>query len=609
MKLCVAPWCVVLLSLLPGHSPAAVETQRDFNVEVVAEGRWYPRAVDWDAAGRMWLATSPHQGSARGSIVVFEKGNLLPRKFYTGPAINGFVFHGDGIIAGTGSGAVWLRDKNGDGSADTVEPLFSSGPLTNLRSGLDGWIYACAAERDRGVSRLVRFKPKESSFQTLATVPGVPVGFDLSWERELFFSQPQGAHLSHVGLFQRYLASGGISNAATYRKVEDHARTWGRNIAKRADVRRVASVNASVAPAPSFTAATPKVSFERVAGLCIYEGGAWPERFHGNSYVCDPDLHVVHEDVISRAESAYFEGTQRTAAEFLTGSDSSFRPHMVRYGPDGALYVLGSDEPVEVMAATGRSAGLLHALPDGYVWRVHHKNPRPINGIKLVRASTEGLARSLEHANGWVRQMALRLLIEEHGASAMPHLTNLLFSSRVAPARVAAVWGLQRLGALTIEVWTNAIADYHSAVQKSAWLAFAESPEPVTREIEKLAEKHVKEAEERVCIAILMALSKGPLTPDGRKMAAKLFPDLKDVWSKSVLLTIGRETPLEFLKVAFASDKSEHFRELAVLLVEQIAGDKGDRQKVEDLVAKSDPEKTEKLTATVKEALAKARKL
>jgi hypothetical protein len=74
-------------------------------------------------------------------------------------------------------------------------------------------------------------------------------------------------------------------------------------------------------------------------------------------------------------------------------------------------------------------------------------------------------------------------------------------------------------------------------------------------------------------------------------------------------LTIGRETPVEFLKVAFGSDRSEHFRELAVLLVEQIAEDKGDRQKVEDLVAKSDPEKTEKLRAAVKDALAKVRKL
>jgi 8-oxo-dGTP pyrophosphatase MutT (NUDIX family) len=290
----------------------------------------------------------------------------------------------------------------------------------------------------------------------------------------------------------------------------------------------------------------------------------------------------------------------------VTSSDLTFQPHAVRYGPDGALYILGSHEPA--IAAGGRSAGLLNAVPYGHVWRVQHKHPRPLNGPKLAVASVAELARALEHPNGWARETALRLLVEEHGLTATPFLTNLLHASRVAPARVAAVWGLQRLGALTTAVWTNAIADYHSAVQKNAWLAYAESQEPVTHDIEKIAEKQLKDVDERVRIAILMALSKGPLTDDGRKSIAKLFPDAKDIWSKSVLLTMGRETPLEFLKVAFASDKSEHFGELAVLLVDQLAQQPGGEERIRNLIAKSDPEKTEKLSKAVKEALGKQRR-
>jgi len=260
------------------------------------------------------------------------------------------------------------------------------------------------------------------------------------------------------------------------------------------------------------------------------------------------------------------------------------------------------------MASEGRSAGLLNAVPYGHVWRVQHKHPRALNWPKLATASIAELARSLEHPNGWTRETALRRLIEKHGAAAAPYLTNLLYASRVAPARVAAVWGLHRLGMLTTAVLTNAINDYHSAVQKNAWLAFAESREPVTRDIEKIAEKQLKDADERVRIAILMALSKGALTPEGLKAVAKLFPDLKDVWSKSVLLTMARERPMEFLKVAFASDRSENFGELAVLLVGQLAGEAGGEEQVRKLIAKSDPEKTEKLAKAVKEALAKPRR-
>ena len=607
MKFCAVVWCLALPGSCLAQINPVIQTQREFDLQIVAEGRWHPAWIDWDPAGRMWLATASQQDgpSRRGSILVFDKaGGPGPRKFHAGPVVNAFVFHRDGIVAGTGSGAVWLRDTDGDGVAETKQPLFSSGPLGNLREGPDGWIYACAAERYERLSRLVRFKPNETSFQTLATIQSPTIAFDLSWERELFFSRPEGPHLSHIGLFQRYLGVGGISNAAPHRKVEDHAHAWG---ATPRAISTLASIAGSAGPPQPFVAAVPNIPFRHISGLSIYEGGAWPERFHGNSYVCDPGLHLVHEDVISRPESAYYEGTQRTAGEFISSADASFHPTAVRYGPDGALYVLGSHQPPGVLSVQGRSAGLLAAMPYGRVWRVQHKHPRPLKAVDLAAASPAELAASLEHPNGSVRETALRLLVERHGATVAPLLTNLLQASRHAPARVAALWGLHRLGALTTEVWTNAITDIHSAVQKTAWLAFAESSEPLTRDIEKIVEKQFKDAEERVRIAMLMATSKGPLTADGRKAVAKLFPDVKDVWSKSALLTIARETPLEVLKIAFASDKSENFRELAVPLVEQLSGQPGGQEKVRDVMAKADREKTEKLAKAVEEALVKRR--
>lgn len=604
MKLCAVLCALALSSSWNAQSSPSIQTQREFDVKLVVEGRWHPIWVDWDAAGRMWLSTASQDGgsSRRGNILVFDKSGSHPRKFYTGPVVNAFVFHRDGIVAGTGNGAVLMRDLNEDGRADTSRPLFSSGALNNLREGLDGWIYACAGERYERVTRLVRFKPGESSFQTLATIPSAAVAFDLSWERELFFSRPEGPHLSHVGLFQRYLASGGISNAATHRKVEDHAHAWG-SAPRPSRISALASVAGSVAAPRPFVPALPKSPFHHVSGLCIYEGGAWPERFHGNSYVCDPGLHLVHEDVISRPESAYYEGTQRTAGDFISSADASFQPRAVRYGPDGALYVLDSHDAPEVLATRGRTADLLNALPYGRVWRVQHKQPRTLKTAGFAGASPAEIANSLEHPNGWVRETAMRLLVEEHGVTVAPLLTNLLYSSRLAPARVAALWGLQRIGALTIDIWTNAITDIHSAVQKTAWLAFAESPEPLTRDTEKIVEKQFKDADERVRIAMLMAVSKGPLTDDGRKAVAKLFPDVKDMWSKSVLLTIARETPLDVLKIAFASDKSENFRELAVPLVKQLTRQPSGYEDVRKLVSKSDPGKTEKLTVAVKDAL------
>ena len=591
--------CALALSAGTAQSGPVVQPLREFDVQVAAAGRWHPVAMDWDARGRIWVATAEREGARRGKLLVFratpDGAWALEREFYSGATVRGFVFSADGVLAATDAGVFRLRDRNGDGKADSREPLFAGrknpATLHGLRQGFDGWNYAVQRSSDRS-SEIVRFRPEATDLEVISRIESGAVSFDMTWEGELFFSSARGPHVSHVGLPERHFGLGGISNAATWRKVEDHQH---------------ANPNGAARARHSFIYAVPGVPFRSISGACIYEGGAWPERFHGNFYTCDSELRLVHEDVISRAESAYYDATRRVAEEFITSADESFRPHAVRYGPDGALYVLGSSPPgTTPNSVNAGRAGLLvgRPKPAGHIWRVQHRQSRGMKKPDFAAASMDELVEGLENANGWTRQTALRLLVERAEAATPERLVKVLKSSRTAQARLAALWGLQRLGALDHATWTNAIADLHPAVQKTAWLALAASGElKLTREIEKLIEKHFKDADERVRIAMLSALSQGPLTAEGRQWMAKVFPDLKDVWCKSVVLSTARHTPLEFLKVAFASDKSENYRELAVPLVEQVRLEVGGQAKIEELAARH--EKAEKLTAAVKEALAR----
>jgi hypothetical protein len=102
---------------------------------------------------------------------------------------------------------------------------------------------------------------------------------------------------------------------------------------------------------------------------------------------------------------------------------------------------------------------------------------------------------------------------------------------------------------------------------------------------------------------MLLAVARGPLTPAGRESITKLFPDLKDVWSKSVVLTVARQSPMDAVKFAFSSDKSESYRELVAPLVEQLSSENDAVSRLLKLTTKH--EKAEKLTATVKEVIAK----
>ena len=82
--------------------------------------------------------------------------------------------------------------------------------------------------------------------------------------------------------------------------------------------------------------------FTAAAGSCIYNGGAWPDRFNGSHFLSEPTVSLVHNDWLKPNGVTYLAGKQpgREETEFIAGSDLWFRPIHTRVGPDGALYVV-----------------------------------------------------------------------------------------------------------------------------------------------------------------------------------------------------------------------------------------------------------------------------
>jgi putative membrane-bound dehydrogenase-like protein len=613
------PLAAVYLLLLPIVALAAtqrgtgIQPLREFDLQLVAAGKWNPVAIDWDAHGKMWMAATaedplqPPRAAKTDSILVFDPSTPgLTRTFCRGlRPVGGFVFHRDGIIASEGSHIVFLRDRNADGVADSREILLSGfgsrrepAHVTSLRWGMDGWIYAVLGHGAEGCNTVVgkrsfgsiaggiiRFTADGEAIETVSPFETETGTLDFTWDNELFFSRAQTPHVSHVGMPEKYFSFPGLSNAVSFRKIEDHQ---------------------TLIPSPTrdparFVQVSPGLPFSRASGAMIYEGGAWPERYHGNYYVCDSALRLIHEDVITRAESVHFEATRRLDGEFLTATMENFRPHGLRFGPDGAMYVLVSSVGVGVnplIPARSPTFERPQLRPAGAVWRVQHKQAR-----HLAPPDPARFASALEHPNGWVRRTALRLLIEQKDTAAVSTLDRLATSSRFAHARVAALWALHHFDALTPNIWTNTLEDIHPGVQRNAWLILAESDTPVTPAVEKIFNKQFKDADERVKLAMLLAMAKGPLTPGGRESITKLFPDLKDAWSKSVVLTVSRQSPMDSIKLAFSSDKSENYRELVAPLVEQLSSESDAVSRLLKLTTKH--EKAEKLTATVKEVIAR----
>ena len=171
----------------PADELAQLEINPAFHMTLVASEPLItkPICLNWDPAGRLWVAESPEYPNGRRgmrpdyrgkewkdhggidpdpgpqerkaidkiSILTSSKGDgVMDTKhvFYEGLELaTGMVFYKDGVIVTQAPDILWIRDTKGTGKADKVEVLYhglgtfdTHAVINNPRWGWDGWIYA-----------------------------------------------------------------------------------------------------------------------------------------------------------------------------------------------------------------------------------------------------------------------------------------------------------------------------------------------------------------------------------------------------------------------------------------------------------------------------------
>jgi uncharacterized protein len=582
----------------PGKAAAKIQVNREFDLNLVAAEPTVvkPIYIDWDPRGRLWAAVTPEypfkedKTPARDAIVILDDTDadgLMDRRrvFYEGlKLVTSFVFHRDGVIVSQAPEILFLRDTDGDGKADKKEVLFKGfgtydthAVINNLRWGLDGWVYGAQGYSGTQSTNVVnargqkfgkigngifRFRPDGTAMEQVSSYNGNSWGLDFNADGELFFSKANGPHINHVVMPERYLSRGKLGTVTSDKSIEDHEKVSPVFTDPRHEY-------VQVAPVGVFTAAS---------GCTIYTGGAWPEKYNGSAFVCEPTVHIVHEDVITTSEHPTFEATRRDEAEFIAGSDLWFRPVHTRIGPDGAMYLLDFyNQAISHNDIRGVDHGKGNAAvrPDrdhqhGRIWRIQHKQARRHEVPALDSAAPSQLVRALQHPNAWVRMTAQRLLAEKQDRSVAPELAVLL-TNRATFVRLHALWTLHALNALTETNLIAAVADRHPAVQNNALRVVPELRAAPSTNVIHTVLKQLKDTAERTRLDAILALTQWPPNKETITAVHKLFSDLKDAkesWAKSGILGVARLAPTNFIRASFASDKSDNYRELVAPLVE-----------------------------------------
>ncbi|MDI1312462.1 PVC-type heme-binding CxxCH protein [Prosthecobacter sp.] len=410
----------------PEKAAEKLEVHPEFDISLVASEPLINKVmnVDWDEKGRMWVCETPEYPNGRRELNVekWKDSGSWTKKYDRDPIdrisiltdtngdgvmdkkhvfadklelVTSFCFYKNGVIACAAPDIWLLEDTDGDDTADKRTKLYTGlgtgdthAVINNLRWGLDGWVYAthgyssghvtsADGKQDFGTdgSGVVRFKPDGSAFEQYASRGGNTWGLDITWDGQVFFTQPtSGNHFLHVVLPEYVLAKGKLpgvmgTNGMLPKEPTYPLMSW---------------------PEQAYVQIDQVGSYTAAAGCAIYEGGAWPEKWNYSYFCTEPTLNIVSHFFVEKDGVTYKAHREagREKTEFIRSKDLWFRPIENRVGPDGALYVVDFYNQAVIHNDTrGPIHGPANAAvrPDrdhyfGRIWKVQHKQAKPVAG-------------------------------------------------------------------------------------------------------------------------------------------------------------------------------------------------------------------------------------
>lgn len=500
-------------ALTPQESLQSMKLSEDFKVELfLSEPQvMSPVEMAFDENGRVYVAEmldypdDPPPGKpARSRVRLLEDvdgdGRYERAVIFADHVLqaSGLLPWRGGLLVTSAPDILFFRDTDGDGQADVRKVLYTGFPkvnpearITNLRYGIDNWIYAANNGNDGRVTSpddpehapvLIRgadfrFHPISGEFEAASGPAQFGSSFD-DWGNQ--FITQNTIHLRHVVLPMRYLARAPLVDVPAYAQdVSDHGRPsapifpltgpqqWR---IERTELRQQRYQEQGLKR-------TEHVGgyFTAASGSMVYNGDVFPDEYRGSIFTGDVSGNLVHRDVLRPDGATFAASRAKEGVEFLASTDVWFRPCNFANAPDGNLYMMDVyrlfiETPESIPEEIKKGMDFYAGDTLGRIYRIAPKEPRRQRDLRprLGAASVAELVTHLEDTNGWHRQTAQRLLVERQDKTAIPLLRPLAGQSATPLGRIHALWTLEGLAALDERLALLALRDSSPRVREHA---------------------------------------------------------------------------------------------------------------------------------------------
>jgi putative membrane-bound dehydrogenase-like protein len=511
----------------PAESAAAAVLRPGFRLELVAAEPLLqsPVALAFDEDGRMYVVEYPEYNQYAGKTP-HGRGRVrrLEDRDGDGTYETSVVFAADldmpgavlcfdgGVFVGAAPDLWYLKDTDGDGSADLRQRLFTGfgtdhsgeGMLNSFHWGPDNRVHiSCGLDggtvrrTDRPGDAGVNVRGQGLAFDARSrdytltggggqhgmglddygrrftcgnSDPSFMIMYDSAYllRNPVVAAPPAALNIAPGGKFTELFR---VSKNEPWRELRTRLRTQG----------VVPGSNEGGKVGGFFTAGT---------GITIYRGDAFPPEYRGNLFVADVANNIIHRARLEPNGTSFTAVRAEAGVEFFASRDNWCRPVQMANAPDGCLYVIDMYRELIEGAAFLPTDVLKHMDPSGGVdrgriWRIVPDGFRRPAPPRLSKATTAELVALLGSANGWHRDTAARLLYERRDDLAAMPLRAMSRTGATPQARVHAAYAMASLGRLYEADVLALLADADAHVREHA-VRLAERFPVATAVVDKL---------------------------------------------------------------------------------------------------------------------------
>ncbi|RRB07255.1 PVC-type heme-binding CxxCH protein [Larkinella rosea] len=388
-----------------GYEINLFASEKDFPIEK-------PVAMNFDARGRLWVATMPTYPQYFPGIPVHDKIVILEDTDGDGKADKhtvfaddlylplGFEFGNGGVYVSQEPDIVFLKDTDGDGKADVREVILTGFGSEDSHHATHAFTY--------GQDGALYFN--EGTF--LNSQVETPYGPVRSYSGATYRFEPRTARLFHYISYPYYNPWGSIFDK------------WGTHLIGDAS-------DGSNYFAPPMTgqvtypAKHPRINMftetrvRPTAGIEIVSSRQFPENAQGDFLV---NNNIGFQGTKQHRIVPNGSGIGSKEVEpILQSSDPNFRPIDLEFGPDGALYLVDWYNPL-ISHGENPPRDPARDKSHGRIWRITYKEKPLLKVVDLSKQSIPELLENLKAPEDRFRYRSRARIREQKPADVLPEL-------------------------------------------------------------------------------------------------------------------------------------------------------------------------------------------